>query len=289
MTNHDAVSDSAAQRPTSGSYVSFVRASFLHNLAMQMRRKRLLLAALTALTPAVVPVLMAMFGVSQQDTTGATVFVNLIEEVYLKAIAPLLAIFFGCSLIGEDVELVTIPYVLTRPIPRSSIVFGRFLSYLLVASIVLVVSMVLTMAGCTTLGSLPLSTGTIELTAQYSFVGVMALLGYGALTVFLGAITRRPIIASIVIIFFYQQLLLRIPGLLDFFTILKYTNAMLPVLPTQRANPVFQTVLGEYQKEQLLVSAPTAVCALVGIALLFLGLSCAIMRWREFSTARAIG
>ena len=77
---------------------------------------------------------------------GEELFVRLVENLYFRASAPLLALFFACMLVGEDVETHTIHYVLTRPVPRSAWVVGKFLGYCALTLLILVPSLALTFA-----------------------------------------------------------------------------------------------------------------------------------------------
>jgi len=274
--------------PHRSGYVSYVAVAFGHALTMTLRRKRTILAAGVALTPVLIPLALAFLSVLTFAEDGSKVFVHLVEYVYLQSMAPLLALFFGPMLVGEEVELQTITYLLTRPIPRTALVVGRFLAYFLIASAILVVSIAMTFAACTALGALGFSLANFKLLAHYEGVGLMALLGYGALAMFLGAWMKRPIIVGILFIFGWQRIAMIIPGLVDFLTIEKYIRSLLPVLATERENPVIQTPLGEFQKSEFLINQPKAAIMLIVITVVFVAMTCIAVRWREYSNARAV-
>ena len=269
-------------------YTRYLNSTFSHASLMMLRRRRIVLAAVLSLSPLVIPLALAFLSEAAFSEDGNLIFVRLVEWLYLKAIAPLLALFFGCMLIGEDVELQTIPYLLTRPLPRSALVLGRFMAYLSISSTILVVSIAMVFAACTSVGNLSFSPETIELMAHYCAVAVLALLGYGAFAMFLGATTKHPIIFGILFTFGWQRIALYIPGMVDFITVEKYLMALLPKLATERENVVIRTALGEFQKQQLLIAGPKALAGLLIISGLFLGGTCLIVRWREYSAARAV-
>jgi len=269
-------------------YRRYLNSTFSHASLMMLRRRRVVLAAVLALSPLLIPLAVAFLSETPFGEDGSRVFVFLVERLYLKAIAPLLALFFGCMLIGEDVELQTIPYLLTRPLPRSAIVLGRFLAYLSISSTILVVSIAMVFAACTSVGNLSFSPGTIRLVAHYAAVTVLALCGYGALAMFLGAITKHTIVFGILFVFGWQPLAMYIPGMVDFLTIEKYLTTLLPKLATQRDNPVIRTALGEFEKQQLLITGPKALVGLLIITSLLMAGTCLIVRWREYSAARAV-
>jgi len=278
------------QRPSEAapSYATCLSGVFDHTLTMMLRRRRIVLALFLTLAPVVVPLFLAFLSPSRFAPDGNATFVRLIEHLYLQAMAPLLALFFGSMLIGEDVELQTIPYLLTRPIPRSAIVFGRFLGYVLVTSVILLTAMALIYAACTSLGGFGFSRQSVLLLAHYGAVGVAALVSYGAVALCLGALTKRPIVYGVIFMFGWQRVVATIPGLVDFLTVEKYLQELLPKLATERESEVIRTILGEFQKEQILVGAPKAVLALTAAVAVLLAATCYVVRHREYSRARAV-
>lgn len=270
-------------------YMRFVGTTFRHGLLSLLRRRGVLLAAVLSLTPVIIPLALAFFSSTPFSEDGNRIFVRLVETVYLMTLAPLLALFFGCMLIGEDVESQTIPFLLTRPLPRSALVLGRYAAYLMISSCIMMVSVTMTFAACSTLSNLPLSAETLRLLAHYDGIAFMALASYGALALFLGSLMKHPVIFGVILIFGWQRLAMYVPGLVDFVTIQKYLDALLPALATQRQNPVVKTALFEFEKQQLLIGAPKALVALMIVCGLLLLLTSLVCRWREYSTARAVG
>jgi len=270
-------------------YVRFTWSSLGHALTMILRRQRIVFAAVITFLPVLIPLAMAFLSPKQFAEDGAKVFSTMMEQVHINVLAPLLALFFATMLVGEDVEAQTIPYILTRPIIRSAWVLGRFIAYMLVASMILLTSAVLVFGACTALNNLAFDRIGLMLLAHYGGVAAMALLGYGAVMVLLGVTTRRPIVIGVLLLYGWQRLATLVPGLIDFFTIQKYTDALLPKLATQRGNVEIQTVLGTFQKEVFMVSARKAFIILWIIALAFLIASVLAVRLREYSAARAAG
>jgi len=270
-------------------YMRFLRASLGHALLMILRRQRIVFAAVITFLPVLIPLAMAFLSPKQFAEDGAKVFSTMMEQVHINVLAPLLALFFATMLVGEDVEAQTIPYILTRPIFRSSWVFGRFVAYLLVASMILLTSAALVFGACTALDKLAFDQTGLVLLGHYCGVAVMALLGYGSVMVFLGVTTRRPIVIGVLMLYGWQRLATLVPGLIDFITIQKYTDALMPKLASQRGNVEIQTVLGTFEKEVFMVSAGKAFIILWIIALAFLIGSILAVRLREYSAARAIG
>jgi len=78
--------------------------------------------------------------------------------------------------------------MLTRPMPRSAWVLGRFSAYVLVATAILGTSLFLTFAAATALADFGFDADGVEKLATYALAMFMALLANGALALFLGAV-----------------------------------------------------------------------------------------------------
>src|SRR5207245_1126242 len=64
---------------------------------------------------------------------GAALLGVIVWVLFLRFIIPALGVFYGTSLIADEVDDKTITYLFTRPISRASIVMGKFLAYLVCA------------------------------------------------------------------------------------------------------------------------------------------------------------
>jgi len=268
------------------SFFRYMVTSFLMSLITTVRQKRIILAAVIALLPVVLPLAVAFFDAGRFAQPGGPVFTRIVEYLYLRAIVPLLAIFFGCMLIGEDVETNTMPFILTRPISRFAWVVGKFLAYLVVASAMLVSALVLTFAACTVLSDFGFSGSNLILLEHYAALGIFGLIAYGAFCTFLGATVKRPIVVAVIFIIPWQRIALTMPGYMELFTIEKYINELLPVLPTAREQ--LKVRLGDVTivKEAIPVSGPVAILTLLVISLVFLYLARLALTMREFTQGR---
>ena len=137
-----------------GHYMLCLRASFGHSLTLMLRRQRIIFAAVITFLPVIIPLALAFLSDSQFAHSGITVFSKMAGEAHINTLAPLLALFFATMIIGEDVESRTIPLMLTRPMPRSAWVLGRFGAYLMVSTAILGTSMLLTFGASTALSEL---------------------------------------------------------------------------------------------------------------------------------------
>jgi len=269
-------------------YFSFVLSSFMHAFLDMLQRRRSQVVGAVMVMPAVIPLLLLVLPRGDEIDTGVSfIFDNMAEMLYVQAATPLLALFFGAMLIGEDVEAQTIPYILTRPVPRSAWVAGRFLAYLALCSILLFVALAVTFISCSIFDVAFPSGSTFKSLFHFQGAGMAGLLGYGGVCMLLGALVKRPVIVGVLLIFGWQRGAMFAPGVTDFFTIEKYVTALLPGGGTSIAVQGRAALTDQY-KAELAVSAPTAFFVLLVIAIACIALTSAAVLSREYTTPTAV-
>ena len=75
--------------------------------------------------------------------TGPGMFGLMVWVFYLRFTVPVLGVFYGTSLIADEVEDKTITYLFTRPVSRGSVLFGKYLAYLICTSLVVLPSVMI--------------------------------------------------------------------------------------------------------------------------------------------------
>src|SRR5215813_1443841 len=75
--------------------------------------------------------------------SGPTLFGILIWLLFVRFIIPVLGVFYGTSLIADEVDDKTITYLFTRPVPRSAVLFGKYLAYLFCTVLLILPSVVI--------------------------------------------------------------------------------------------------------------------------------------------------
>src|SRR5438094_3420264 len=74
---------------------------------------------------------------------GPAIFGMMIWLLYIRFIVPVLGVFYGTSLIADEVDDKTVTYLFTRPIPRASVMLGKYLAYLVCTVLLVLPSVVL--------------------------------------------------------------------------------------------------------------------------------------------------
>jgi ABC-type transport system involved in multi-copper enzyme maturation permease subunit len=218
------------------------------------------------------PVLQGPGGVRM---TGPAIFGMMIWIFYLRFTVPVLGVFYGTSLIADEIEDKTVTYLFTRPVRRAAVLVGKYLAYLgctvfvVLPSVMLVYLLIVPLQG--TLGG-----SFLDLLKDLSLLA-LGLAVYGALFAFIGAKFKRPLLIGLVFIFGYEQAALAFPGYMKYYTIAYYLQALVPhAMPNDGALSLIQNIFRETP------SLLTSLVSLFGIWLLFLTLAGWVIERREY-------
>jgi ABC-2 type transport system permease protein len=207
--------------------------------------------------------------------TGPAIFGLMIWVFYLRFTVPVLGVFYGTSLMADEVEDKTITYLFTRPIRRGAVLFGKYLAYLgctifvVLPSVMLVYLLVVPMNGS-------LGGSFIDLLKDLSLLA-LGLAVYGALFAFVGAKFSRPLLVGLIFIFGWEQAALAFPGYLKKFTIAYYLQGLVPhAMPNDSTLSLIQGIFRESP------SLPASLVTLAAILVVFVALAAWIVERREY-------
>ena len=208
--------------------------------------------------------------------SGPSIFGLFIWLLFLRFIIPVLGVFYGTSLVADEVEDKTITYLFTRPIARGAVVIGKYLAYLAATVLVVLPSVMV-------LYFLIVPTGGGSLAGAFpALLKDLALLGlglavYGSLFAWVGSQFKYPLVTGLVFAFGWEQGIMLIPGYLKRFTISYYIQGLVPhAMPQDSALSILQVV----SRDSL--SAPMSLFWLGVIWLSFLGLAAWTVSRREY-------
>jgi ABC-2 type transport system permease protein len=227
-----------------------------------------------------IPVALAVVGrIVLHGRSGdmAAVFTEILMVFFLQFYIVILSLFYGTSVTAEEVEGRTLSYLVTRPIPKTAVIVGKYAAYALIMSVIVSVSLGLSFF---VLNSSRLDRPAIY-TTFLSYLGVLILgiLAYTAFFTFLGALLKKAIILGLIFGFGWENVIQYFPGSTQRFSLVHYLKSLLPYRPT--------TVGGGRGVALLLFRLePTppalAVTMLVLIAAVFLVLACLRFRTKEY-------
>jgi ABC-2 type transport system permease protein len=206
---------------------------------------------------------------------GPAIFGLMIWAFFIKFSVPVLGVFYGTSLVADEVEDKTITYLFTRPIAREAVLIGKYLAYLactifvVLPAIVVVWILVIPMGGS-------LGANFLDLVKDLGIV-VVGLAVYGAVFAFIGAYFKRPLLIGLVFIFGWEQTIVAVPGSFKLFSVAYYLQGLVPhAMPNDSFASMMQALFRE---------TPTLTSSLVWLSLIlvvFLGLAARIVARREY-------
>jgi ABC-2 type transport system permease protein len=216
-----------------------------------------------------------VFRVNGMTMAGPSIFGLMIWVFYLRFTVPVLGVFYGTSLIADEVEDKTITYLFTRPIPKGAVLVGKFFAYLactlfvVLPSIVIVYLSIVPMRGS-------LGGSFLDLLKDLALVAI-GLAVYGAVFAFIGARFKRPLLVGLIFIFGWEQMALAFPGYLKKFTVAYYLQAMVPhAMPNDNVVSLIQGIFRETP------SLPESLVWLSVILLVFLWAAAVSVERKEY-------
>ena len=206
----------------------------------------------------------------------ADVFTEILMVFFLQLYIVILALFYGTSITAEEVENRTLSYLVTRPIPKTAIVLGKFAAYVLLMFAMVAIGLALSYF---ILNAARLANPEIYWTF-FRYLGVLGLgiVAYTAFFTLLGTLLKRAIIVGLVFGFGWENVIQYFPGSTQKLSIVHYLKSLLPYTPPRGGGRGVALLLFRLEPTKPLV----AVLMLAVIAAALLALACWLFRTKEF-------
>jgi ABC-2 type transport system permease protein len=280
----EAARDTARARPPMPSFFSSSLRIFDLSLSRMLWSRGTVFMALVIGLPVIIAVIcrsvVALAGSNAKldgvPISGGALFGAMMWLLYLRFIVPILAVFYGTSLMADEVEDKTITYLFTRPIPRGAVMAGKYLAYLACTILVVLASVVLVFFLIAPINGGSIAGSFIDMVKDLVLLA-LGLIAYGALFSWVGAQFKRPLLTGLVFVFGWEQLALAFPGYMKRFTIIYYLQSLVPhAMPSDDLLGMLQSMMRET------VPLSTVMIALATITLVFLGLAIRVVGRREY-------
>jgi ABC-type transport system involved in multi-copper enzyme maturation permease subunit len=274
--------DTKPTRPAPG-YLASARRVFDMSTGEMLWSRRTIFMALIVGAPVLIALVVRLVfalgapspSVNGTVMAGPAIFGLMIWIFYLRFIVPVLGVFYGTSLIADEVEDKTITYLFTRPIRRGAVLLGKYFAYMACTVFVVLPSgLIVYLCIVPVRGSLGGS--FIDLVKDLVLLGI-GLAAYGALFAFIGAKFKRPLLIGLIFIFGWEQVALAFPGYLKQFTIAYYLQALVPhAMPNDGVISMVQNIFRQNPP------LATSLIALAVIVFGFLALAASTVERREY-------
>lgn len=218
-----------------------------------------------------------LFTLNRPRPVGANIYGVMMWLMYVRFIVPILGVFYGTSLIADEVDDKTITYLFTRPIRRSAVILGKYLAYLVCTVLLLLPSTVLVFFLIVPIGR-GQGVGAMFPTLLMDLAMLAAgLAAYGAVFGFAGARLKRPLLVGLLFVLGWEPAVLIMPGYLKRLTVAYYLQAFVRhQMPDDSPASSLMRIFREVP------TVPTSVAALLVIVAAGLWLAGRTVETREY-------
>ncbi len=266
------MSESISQRRAPSFLSSAVRV-FELSLGEMLWSRRTIFMALIMAAPVILAIVsrivqemgVAPLRVNGVRVGGAGIFGMMIWVLFIRFTIPMLGVFYGTSLIADEVDDKTLTYLFTRPVQRGAVLLGKYLAYLVCTVLVVLPSIMVVYFLIVPVAEIP---GSFRLLLTDLGIMALGLASYGALFALVGTVLKRPLVVGLVFAFGWEQLAMLMPGYLRRFTLAYYLQGLVPhAMPSDGVASLIQAVFTDTP------TAPTClfwIAVITGVSL-FLG------------------
>jgi ABC-2 type transport system permease protein len=229
---------------------------------------------LLGLIPVAIAVLVRIVMAGKGDGAGA-VFNEILMVFFVTFDIVIMSLFYGTSIVAEEVDGRTLPYLASRPLAKPAIFLGKYAACVCLMVFIVTTSLLLSFF---ILNGQRFREADLYLTFLRD-AGVLALgiLAYTALFAFLGAFLKRAIIVGLIFGFGWENIIQYFPGSTQKFSLVHYMKSLLPRQPAGGSGRL-AILLFKLEPTRPAV----AVLVLLGITAAFLALGCWLFRTKEY-------
>jgi ABC-2 type transport system permease protein len=243
--------------------------------------KRTLWMAALALIPLAIALIMVVIKpmLGDESLVLASLFPQINFYLFLQFLLPLISIFIGTSVIADEVEERTLPYLLVRPVSRRVIVCAKLLAGYITSAIIILVSLFGAYSIMTLHGGF---SGWAEMLGQLlASMGVLlaGLAVYMPLFALWGGLFKRPVVGGLLFVFGWEGVIQLFPGNTKLFTVIHYLNTLAPDI--QKVTTTQDTLLQMIFQHKPL-PAHTAIIVLAGMCAVFTFLASSMLQLKEY-------
>jgi len=244
--------------------------------------KRLWIVGLLLLLPTLVPLSYRIIKIFAPEIgpipPAMMLFQGLVAVAYLRVGIYILALVYGLAIVSDEVESKTLVHLLLRPIPRWTLVVGKFLAAWLLTGVILVVSVALTYALLFAVQDDPVNRSAGLLGGNLKtllITAVLLLLALGAYLAFfstLGAWLAHGERWGVVFAWGWESLITYLPARLKWLTIMYHLQTLFPYEVS---------TMGLFRLQGEPLSKPSAIGVILAVMIASLALTIWNVKRRE--------
>ena len=167
---------------------------------------------------------------TEQEINFSALFPKISLLLYVHFLLPLVSLFLGSAVIGDEREEQTLSYLLTRPVPRSRIVQAKLFSSWVMLSVILNISLFFSYSILTIGSGISHWSSSLLIFIKSGAVLVTGAAVYLSLFALVGGLLKRPVVAGLFFIFGWEASVAFLPGKIKYATIVHYLHSLYPSL-----------------------------------------------------------
>lgn len=227
---------------------------------------------LAGLIPVAIAVIVRVFTPGRAEDVVA-VFNEILLVIYVALYIVILSLFYGTSIVADEIEDRTLSYLTTRPLAKSGIFLGKYAAY--VTLMFLMVTSSLFFSFFIMNGHRFLDPVLYLTFLRYAGALGLGILAYTALFAFLGTFLKRAILVGLLFGFGWENVVQYFPGSTQRLSLVHYMKSL---MPRRAAGGPLSILLFRLEPTRPAV----AVLMLIVIAAAFLALACWLFRTKEY-------
>ncbi len=205
--------------------------------------------------------------------SASQVFGILMSTAVIHFLVVFVTLFYGTALVSEEVEGKTLTYLFVRPIPKASIMFGKYLALVWISTILVLPTILFSYLILYTRGNVRPLLEDMGTLAQDMGIVFLALLAYGSFFTLLGAWFKHSILVGLMYAFGWEGIVSYLPGFTRKLTITHYIQSVFPHDDTASA---IAMMIGER------TPAGESYLTMVLLTAFFVAAACLVLREKEY-------
>ena len=202
---------------------------------------------------------------------NSDLFQVLMIPLFLQVVLIFVTLVNATTLIREEIDDNTLPYLLTRPISKPAVVMYKYIGYL-VAVLVLLVPPIVLAYGVTEAYQGTGLTSDLDVLGGFLVTTVLGSAAYGAMFLFISVIFRKPLAVGLLFGFVWESIVGSIPGDVPKLSLIHYLKSVLKGM----------IAIGPMTTYRSDISAETALLTLVGFSAALIVLTMMVFQQMEF-------
>jgi ABC-type transport system involved in multi-copper enzyme maturation permease subunit len=197
------------------------------------RKKRTRLFVFLSFMPLLLLAVIVAVGafVESRDFSAPIFFSKIAPTYYLQFLVGIVAVFFSTSVLAEELDEKTLPYLTSRPAPKGAVLLGKFTAYYVQMGIVLMAGVICSFVAA---NWERLHRWVVwEDFLQFCFALLLALFTYGAVFLGLSTFMKRTVLFGLVYLFGFESFVQYLPGFTQKLTIIHYVKSLTPQAATE--------------------------------------------------------